>query len=96
MIYTAEKSLKDAEGKVSDEDKKAVEEAMKALREKLDSADAEELKKLTDELSGKLTKIGEAMYKEAGAEEKKPEEGTTEDKKDSPDVEEGEVVDEKK
>ncbi|MCC7289050.1 molecular chaperone DnaK [bacterium] len=96
MIYTAEKSLKDAEGKVSDEDKQAVEEAMKALREKLDSADAEELKKLTDELSGKLTKIGEAMYKEAGAEEKKPEEGTTEDKKDSPDVEEGEVVDEKK
>ena len=96
MIYTAEKSLKDAEGKVSDEDKKAVEEAVKALREKLDSADAEELKKLTDELSGKLTKIGEAMYKEAGAEEKKPEEGAAEDKKDSPDVEEGEVVDEKK
>ncbi len=96
MIYTAEKSLKDAEGKVSDEDKSAVEEAIKSLREKLESEDVDELKKLTEDLSTKLTKIGEAMYKEAGAEEKKPDDEASEDKKDAPDVEEGEVVDEQK
>lgn len=101
LIYTAEKSLKDAEGKVSDDDKKAVEEAAKALKDKLDSEDLEELKKLTDDLSAKLQKVGEAMYKQEAEKEKasaKPEEAETkeksEDSKDK-DAEEGEVVDKK-
>lgn len=104
LIYTAEKTLKDAEGKVSDDDKKAVEDATKALKDKLDSEDLEELKKLTDDLSTKLQKVGEAMYKqEAEKAEKekasaKPEEAETkeksEDSKDK-DAEEGEVVDKK-
>jgi molecular chaperone DnaK len=104
LIYTAEKTLKDAEGKVSDEDKKAVEDATKALKDKLNSEDLEELKKLTDDLSTKLQKVGEAMYKqEAEKTEKekastKPEEAETkeksEDSKDK-DAEEGEVVDKK-
>jgi len=104
LIYTAEKTLKDAEGKVSDEDKKAVEDATKALKDKLNSEDLEELKKLTDDLSTKLQKVGEAMYKqEAEKTEKekastKPEEAETkeksEDSKDK-DAEEGELVDKK-
>lgn len=104
LIYTAEKTLKDAEGKVTDDDKKAVEDATKALKDKLDSEDLEELKKLTDDLSTKLQKVGEAMYKqEAEKTEKekastKPEEAETkeksEDSKDK-DAEEGEVVDKK-
>ncbi len=94
MIYTAEKSLKDAEGKAPEEDKKAVEEAIKALREKLDSGDVEEIKKLTEDLSTKLTKVGEAMYKEAEAEQKADEAQTEgDDKKKEADAEEGEVVD---
>ncbi len=104
LIYTAEKTLKDAEGKVTDDDKKAVEDATKALKDKLDSEDLEELKKLTDDLSTKLQKVGEAMYKqetENAEKEKasaKPEEAETkeksEDSKDK-DAEEGEVVDKK-
>lgn len=94
MIYTAEKSLKDAGDKAPEEDRKAVEEAMKALREKLDSGDVEEIKKLTEDLSTKLAKVGEAMYKEAEAEQK-AEEAKTEggDEKKEADAEEGEVVD---
>ena len=104
LIYTAEKTLKDAEGKVSDDDKKAVEEATKALKEKLDSEDLEELKKLTDDLSTKLQKVGEAMYKqeaektEKEAADKMPEEAETKEKaEDAKDngAEEGEVVDKK-
>ena len=98
MIYTAEKSLKDAEGKVGEDDKKAVEEAIKALKEKLDgdTPDPEELKKLTEDLSTKLTKVGEAMYKQAEEDDKaKAESADKSDEKsdDKKDVEEGEVVD---
>ncbi len=92
MIYTAEKSLKDAGDKAPEEDKKAVEEAISALKEKLDSGDAEEIKKLTEDLSAKLTKVGEAMYKEAESEQKAEEAQTETDKKDG-EAEEGEVVD---
>jgi molecular chaperone DnaK len=106
LIYTAEKTLKDAGDKVSADDKKPVEDAMAALKEKLDSEDTAELKKLSDDLNEKLMKVGEAMYKqeakeaEAKSGEEKVEEAEikddskTEDKdKKSDDGEEGEVVD---
>jgi molecular chaperone DnaK len=93
MVYTAEKALKDAEGKVDDETKKTVEEAVKALK------DTEDLKKLTSDLSDKLTKVGEAMYKqeEAAAEagEADKDAKKADDKSDDA-AEEGEIVDEKK
>ncbi|MDQ5940767.1 MAG: molecular chaperone DnaK [Candidatus Dependentiae bacterium] len=101
MVYTAEKALKDAEGKVDDETKKTVEEAVKALKDKLgeSDADAEDLKKLTSDLSDKLTKVGEAMYKqeEAAADtgEADKDAKKADDKSDDA-AEEGEIADEKK
>ncbi len=105
LIYTAEKSLHEAGDKVSKEDKKPVEDAVAALKEKLDTEDTAELKKLSDDLNEKLMKIGEQMYKEESAEadkakakdekaEDKAEEAETKDKSDN-DAEEGEVVDKK-
>lgn len=104
MVYTAEKSLKDAGDKVDASIKKDVEDATKALKDKLGEAepDAEELKKLTQDLSDKLTKIGEAMYKqeaEAGSSEAEAKDADKDAKKaddKSDDAEEGEIVDEKK
>ncbi len=64
LIYTAEKSLHDAGDKVADEDKKPVEEAVSALKEKLETEDLDELKKLSEDLNEKLMKIGEKMYKD--------------------------------
>lgn len=64
LIYTAEKSLHDAGDKVTDEDKKPVEEAVSALKEKLETEDLDELKKLSEDLNDKLMKIGEKMYKD--------------------------------
>ena len=64
LIYTAEKSLHDAGDKVTDEDKKPVEEAVAALKEKLETEDLDELKKLSEDLNEKLMKIGEKMYKD--------------------------------
>ncbi len=104
LIYTAEKTLKDAGDKISAEDKKPVEDAVAALKEKIDSEDTAELKKLSDDLNEKLMKIGEAMYKqeakdaEANKDEKVEEAEVKEGEKDSEDTksddgEDGEVVD---
>ncbi len=99
MVYTAEKSLKDAGDKVDETVKKDVEEATKALKDKLGESepDVEELKKLTQDLSDKLTKIGEQMYKaeEAAASAEGDKDSEKKDDK-SDDAEEGEIVDEKK
>lgn len=100
LIFTAEKSLKDAGDKVAEDVKKDVEEKVSALKGILDSGSKEDLEIKTKELSESLQKIGEAMYKkpEEGQpqEEAKAEEATAdgeakaEDKKDEP--VEGEVV----
>lgn len=103
MIYTAEKSLKDAGDKVDETVKKDVEGAAKVLKDKLgeNEPDVEELKKLTQDLSDKLTKIGEAMYKaeeaaaSAGEGDKSDKDGEKKDDK-TDDAEEGEIVDDKK
>lgn len=101
LIYTSEKTLKDAGDKVNAEDKKAVEDAVSALKEKLKSEDAAEIKKLSDDLNEKLMKVGEAMYKEEAKEaeankDEKVEEAEVKDETKSDDGEEGEVVDDKK
>jgi molecular chaperone DnaK len=98
LIYTAEKTLADAGDKVKEDDKKTINESVAALKEKKDSEDLEEIKKLTEDLNTKLMKVGEQMYKEADTEEKKDDskdESKDEDKKDDG-AEEGEIVDDKK
>ena len=70
LIYTAEKTLKDAGDKVSPEIKRDVEDKIIALKGTLGSDDIEPIKKATDELNSSLQKVGEAMYKQSGAENK--------------------------
>lgn len=66
-IYTAEKALKDSEGKITTELKDEVNAKITALRGVKDGTDGEAIKKATEELSNEMSKIGEAMAK-AGAE----------------------------
>lgn len=61
LVYTAEKSLKDAGDKVKDDLKKEVEEKVKSAREAISADDLEKIKKATDELGQTLQKIGPAM-----------------------------------
>ncbi len=71
MIYTAEKALKDAEGKITDDVKKGVEDKVAALKAVKEGTDKEAITKATGDLSTEMSKIGEAMSKatspEAGA-----------------------------
>lgn len=77
LIYTAEKSLKDAGDKVPEADKKEIEEKISALKETAKSDDLEKIKKDTEDLSQAIQKIGEAMYKKEEKAET-PEDKTTE------------------
>ncbi len=64
LIFTAEKSLKDAGDKVSEDVKKEIEEKISALKSVLDAGSKEDLEVKTKELSESLQKIGQNMYKQ--------------------------------
>ena len=86
MIFTADKSVKDAGDKVSDDLKKSIEEKKEALVAVKDGEDKEAIQKAIDELSAEIQKIMEEMQKAQQASEgEKTEEGD--------DVKEAEVVD---
>jgi len=74
LIFTAEKSLKDAGDKVAEDVKKEVEEKITALKGVLDSGSKEDLEIKTKELSESLQKIGQNMYQQPGAQ---PQEGAS-------------------
>ncbi len=81
LIYTTEKTLKEAGDKVSSEIKKEVEEKIEALKKIKESDNIEDIKTRTQDLSQAIQKIGAEMYRQSG--EKKPEGG-------EPKAEEGE------
>ena len=66
VVYQSEKTCKDFAGKVDESLIKDVQTAAQALKDKLDSADTDTLKKLTEEVRQALYKLSEAAYK-AGA-----------------------------
>lgn len=76
-MYTAEKAVKDAEGKISEELKTEVNTKIEALKSAKEGSDVEALKKSTEELSAEMSKIGEAMAK-ANAESAPAEGSSTE------------------
>jgi molecular chaperone DnaK len=67
LIFTAEKSIKDMEGKIDENDKKEVEEAIESLRKVKDGDDKEEIEAKTSVLSERISKVGEKMYATQGA-----------------------------
>ncbi len=72
LIYTAEKAVRDAGDKIGETEKKAVEDAVENLKKIKDSAvSTDEIKKASEDLSAKLSKIGEAIYKAQPKDESK-------------------------
>ena len=67
LIYTIEKTLKENGEKIEAATKKQVEEALVEARKHLDSQDAEEIQKATEQLTSASNKMAEQMYKTAGA-----------------------------
>ena len=73
LIFTAEKSIKDAGDKLDAAIKTEVEEKIAALKAILDSGSKEDLEAKTKELSDALQKIGEAAYKQGEQAQEQPE-----------------------
>ena len=65
LIYSTEKSIKDLGSKVDDETKKKVEDAVAGLRKAMEGNDAQEIKRLSEELTQVSHKLAEAMYQQA-------------------------------
>ena len=79
LVYTTEKSLRDAGDKVPADIKKEIEEKIEALKKVKDSDDISAIKNASEELSRSLQKIGEILYRQGqqgGQEPPKEEEGT--------------------
>lgn len=83
MIYTAEKTLKDAEGKAKQEDIRAVEDAIAELKSVHTEDEVEKIKEKLNALSEKLQVVGAAMYQQSGTETatETPDSENTESKK---------------
>ena len=100
LIYTSEKTLKDAGDKVGGADRQEVEDAIRDLRDALGGDDTELIKTRTDALSEKIQKVGAAMYQgqDAGEEQPAADQTTTADQSpdESEDAKEKPVEDEKK
>lgn len=84
IVYTAEKALKDAEGKIPDDIKNSVNEKITALKNVKDKEDMDAIKKAIEDLSQTMQKIGEAMSKattdsQPATDNKKTDESTPKD-----------------
>ncbi|MBI3273746.1 MAG: molecular chaperone DnaK [Candidatus Colwellbacteria bacterium] len=69
LVYTAEKSLRDAGERVPPDVKSDIEIKIKALKDIKDGSENEAIQQRTRELSASLQKIGEVLYKNQSAEQ---------------------------
>jgi molecular chaperone DnaK len=74
LIYSSEKTLKEAGDKVSPESKKEVEDKINDLKKVKDGDSMDDIKTKTEELSQAIQKVGSQMYSQ-GKPEEKPQEG---------------------
>ncbi len=92
LIYTWEKTVRDAGDKIDKGLKKEIEEKIEALKKVKDSDDIEEIKNKTTELSQTIQKAGAEIYKTAQEAQKKEK---PKEKDKGKDVEEGEFKEKK-
>jgi molecular chaperone DnaK len=98
LVFTAEKTLKDAGDKVKEVDKKKVEEEIKKVKELLakEEASKEELEEASKKLSEEIQTVGAAMYQAQQAQQAPPvqekKRKKSSKKEDKEKAEEGEVV----
>ncbi|NLV89298.1 MAG: molecular chaperone DnaK [Tissierellia bacterium] len=64
LVYQTEKTLKDLEGKISDDEKSQVEEKLNELKKSLEGEDYDEIKKKTEELTESFYKISQKLYEQ--------------------------------
>jgi len=92
LVYTCEKTLKDAGDKIKAEDKKLIEDKVSALKDAQKNDNIEEIKAKTKDLSEFIQKVGAELYKNAPKDGPASAEGSSEAKetpKEEPKADEG-------
>lgn len=77
IVYQIEKTLKDLDGKIGDEEKSAIESKKDELKAVLDSENVEEIKAKTNALTQELHKMSEKLYADTG--QQNPQDQTQQD-----------------
>jgi len=72
LIYTTEKSIKEAGDKVDDATKANIDQAVENLKKAMEGDNTEEIKRLTEELTQASHKVAEAMYAQASQQQAQP------------------------
>jgi molecular chaperone DnaK len=67
VLYSTEKALREHGGKISQDERGAIDRALAELKEALKSEDVDRITKAKDETMRAAQKLGEVIYKEAGA-----------------------------
>ncbi|MFA5524834.1 MAG: Hsp70 family protein, partial [Tissierellales bacterium] len=81
LVYQTEKTLKDLEGKIDDNEKTTVQSKLDELKNALEGTDTEIIKKKTEELTTEFHAISQKLYEQTsqqGAQEE-PEQGNNQD-----------------
>jgi molecular chaperone DnaK len=91
-IYQTEKSLKELDDKITEDEKKSIEDKITVLKSVMDSTDIEAIKKATEELSEAFYPIAQKLYQQAGGEQQAQADYTAADAQDGV-QEEDNVVD---
>ena len=65
LIYTTEKSMKEAGGQLDESTKSDIQKAMENLKKSMEGDNTEEIKRLTDELTQASHRLAEALYARA-------------------------------
>ena len=77
LIHSTEKALKDAEEKLTEEEKTAVEDAIKSLKDVIDGDDLNSIQEKSAGLSQEAMKIGEKLYQQEQENNQQNEDGDT-------------------
>lgn len=96
LVFMAEKTMKDLEGKVSEEEVKSVEEAKEALKTAIEANNLEEMKEKKDALEQVVQQMTMKMYEQAQAEANAQGENATDSDDGVVDADFSEVEDDKK
>ena len=93
LIYSTEKSIKDLGDKVDAGTKSKVEAAIEPLKKAMEGEDAEEIKRLSEELTQVSHKLAEAMYQKASHADAQQQAGEADPEQPGPSAPDEDVVD---
>jgi molecular chaperone DnaK len=79
LVYTAEKTKKDLEGKLTEKQKTKIDEALSELKDALAGTDSEVIKDKSESLTKILQEVGTAVYQQVAAEQAKQSTGKAEE-----------------